>query len=70
MEQPSKSQDLNTIEDALLEEWDRIPQKNTRSLIQSFPKRCQGALERFSGKGTPRKVLISVESIIVLSLNE
>lgn len=64
MEQPSKSQDLNTIEDALLEEWDRIPQKNTRSLIQSFPKRCQGALERFSGKG------ISVESIIGLSLNK
>lgn len=64
MEQPSKSQDLNTIEDALLEEWDRIPQKNTCSLIQSFPKRCQGALERFSGKG------ISVESIIGLSLNK
>lgn len=64
MEQPSKSQDLNTIEDALLEEWDRIPQKTTRSLIQSFPKRCQGALERFSGKGT------SVESIICLSLNK
>lgn len=54
MEQPSKSQDLNTIEDALLEEWDRIPQKNTRSLIQSFPKRWQGALERFLGKGRPR----------------
>lgn len=64
MAQPSKSQDLNTIEDALLEEWDRIPQKNTCSLIQSFPKQCQGALKRFSGKG------ISVESIIGLSLNK
>lgn len=48
---PHPVQTLQQLKEALIEEWDNIPQEDIRRLIRSMPRRCQ-ALIRANGRHT------------------
>jgi len=40
---------IRELEDALVEDWQQIPQESIRRLIRSMPRRCQGVLDANGG---------------------
>lgn len=48
---PAAPQNLQELQEALIEEWERLPQMGIRKLVRSMPRRCQEVL-RVQGNHT------------------
>ena len=48
-DRPVTPQTLQELSQALIEEWDGIPQRDLRRLVRSMPRRCQAVINAHGG---------------------